>query len=509
LIRARYFSKFTNNLIGLINGGVSAVIVPKSLGPAGYGDFNFLRDSFEGMVNTIDLNSSNAHFVYTSRLSDSRRVNLFQFYITMLVGVLLITLVTALYVTGKTGLFWPGQETAYIYAGAVFCYLSYLATNLTNLSDSKGLTVVTERYRRVFSLAAMAVLIALFLVSWLDLRAYFIYVMAMQALMTVTFAFILRRSGAFDFRLRKMTLDELKEVSGHFYRYSAPLVVVLFVGFAINYFDRWFLQLIGGSVTQGYYSLSLRLATVSILFTSAMTPIFMQTVAKAHAQGESAKISAIFRKIGVFYFTAAFISIFFSFHSREVVELIGGAAYSGAVVPMTVMMLYPIHQTYGRFCGAVLLSTERTDLYRNITVFTSLAGVPLSFILLAPESYFGLDLGATGLALKTVAVQALSVNLMLFAACRITGQPFMAFFSRQAAVIALLALLGFASSAAGAALFGAPGKAGSALRLLSSGSVYLPLALLLCLAFPGLLGVSREELNEYFTAFLRYIGKRG
>lgn len=489
----------------MLGGIITAIIIPKTLGPAHYGDFNFLRDSFASLVNTIDLNSSNAHFIYSSRNSESRKISLFYLYICALVGVILISIVSVFYLTGSTNYLWPGQKISYIYAGAALGFFVYLTANLTNLSDSKGLTVTIEKYRMVITFVSIIALIMLFCLKWLSLPVYFSYALVLQFVLMAYFVYSLKRNSIFDFRPRKMSAGEVKEVAGYFYNYSSPLIVVLIAGFGINYFDRWFLQLIDGSVTQGYYSLSLRLSAVCALFTSAMTPLFMQSTARAHAEGRPEHIRIIFDKIQVFFFMAALIAVYFSLLSKEIVDIIGANEYSGAIVPITIMMLYPVHQTYGRFCGAVLLSTERTDLYRNITIFASLIGLPLSFILIAPERYFGFNLGATGLALKMVLIQAISVNMMLFAACRLIGESFMKFFSRQIGVLTILSALGLMASFIGGSLAWGDGKTGSLLKLGFSGPLYLMAALLLCLLFPWVLGLTREELFNYARAFLIYL----
>lgn len=90
----RYISKFTSNFLGLLAGIVTTLVVPRALGPAQYGDFNFLKDSFDSLVSTIDLNASNAHFIFSCRNEKSDKVTLFYLYFSLLVGIVLIALTT-------------------------------------------------------------------------------------------------------------------------------------------------------------------------------------------------------------------------------------------------------------------------------------------------------------------------------------------------------------------------------------------------------------------------------
>ena len=58
-------------------------------------------------------------------------------------------------------------------------------------------------------------------------------------------------------------------------------------------------------------------------------------------------------------------------------------------------------------------ATGRTKLYRNIGLIMMPLGLGVTFLVLAPRS-IGWDLKATGLALKTVTLTIVQVNLQLY-----------------------------------------------------------------------------------------------
>jgi len=185
------------------------------------------------------------------------------------------------------------------------------------------------------TLSATAALVAIFYGGSLNLYTLFAYSIGVQLLLLVYFAVRLKRNGTFDFRPRRLAPEEVSKTLAYFYRYSSPLVFVFVTGFLINYFDRWLLQFVNGSVSQGYFSLGLRLSIVCILFSSAMTPLFIQSMARAHAEDDQERIRSTFRLTGVFYFLTAFISVFFAFHAGESVFIIGGDEYTGAAATMS------------------------------------------------------------------------------------------------------------------------------------------------------------------------------
>lgn len=506
-VRERYIAKLTNNAAGMLGGIVTALLVPKSLGPAHYGDFNFLKDSFDRVVRTIDMNASNAHFTYSSRNKESGAANQVYFYFSILVGVVTAALVVTAFSSGVASSVWPGQGPLFILAGAALGFLAYLASNLTNLSDSKGFTVAVENQRKLIVAISMLALLALYLSGFLSFASFFSYSIAVQAAMVLLSGALLKRAGAFGFGFERVSLEEIRATARYFYGYSSPLVTALVAGLALGFFDRWLLQAVGGSVSQGHYSLALKLSMISALFTNSMAPVFSQGVASAHAAGDMGRVRDLFGKVRVFYLAASFISVFFVFHAEEVVFLVGGREYGGAVFPVTVMMLYPIHQALGQLFGSAILSMQYTNVYRNVSILSSSVGLVMSVLLIAPSGSVmpGLGMGAAGLAIKVVALQVLSSNLMLFFACRKAGLGFARPAAMQVILLAPVLGAGYVSSLAGELVSGAGAMtaSGAVRRLALDGSAYAFCSALLCLAFPALLGVRRGEMRGYARALLR------
>ena len=123
-------------------------------------------------------------------------------------------------------------------------------------------------------------------------------------------------------------------------------------------------------------------------------------------------------------------------------------------------------------------------------------GFATAWFLLAPPDLLGLNLGAVGLALKTVCVQCLTVNLYLWLASRFIPLNFWRNFAHQIWSLAALLLLAFACRELTIDL--GFGDLDSFRRFFISGVLYSLLCLGLCLAVPQVLGLSRRELRELF-----------
>jgi O-antigen/teichoic acid export membrane protein len=486
---------------------IIALIVPRSLGPASYGNFNFLVDTSTKIVSSMDLSMASAHFNYSSKYEDSKKATTIYFYVCLAVGIILLSAITIVYYCGGIKYLWPGQKIGYIYAGACLAYLIFLAERLTHLSDSKEATIGTEKLRVIMTSAGLVILLSLFFLKTINITTFFVYRITLFASIVVALGIYLKRKRIFDFRFVKLEFSETKKILKYFYSFSHPLIVLSFFGLLFGYFDRWFLQLIAGSVDQGFYSFAYRLSAVCFLFTGAMTPVFMQSVAKAHGQNNMVKIKFLFGKIKVFYFIAAFLSIFFAYHAKEIISVVVGEKYANAVMPLTIMLLYPIHQTYGQLCGGMLFSLERTSIYRNINILGSVVGAAVTFFLLAPKTYLiaGLDMGAAGLSLKMIISQLVVVNLVLYSICRLIKHSFREIFFHQ--IIALIPLVAVGYFVI--CLVAVPLDQGvSSLTIIGlvfiRFLIYSLIILSTCFFFPSITGLKRGELINYKNNFFNY-----
>jgi ABC-type transport system involved in cytochrome bd biosynthesis fused ATPase/permease subunit len=134
-------------------------------------------------------------------------------------------------------------------------------------------------------------------------------------------------------------------------------------------------------------------------------------------------------------------------------------------------------------------------------VLDCLGGIIVSWFLLAPPEYYGLHLGAAGLAMKITAVQFVMVNISFWLVARMLSFNYLHNLLHQLAAPAVLLLLAFASREATSML---PPALGTGLvRFLLSGLLYSLLAGLCLLAAPRLAGCSRQDLHDILKRIWR------
>lgn len=302
---------------------------------------------------------------------------------------------------------------------------------------------------------------------------------------------MLRRRGVAAAPGGRLRPDEVRTYAQEFYRYSAPLFAYALLGLVVALLDRWLLQYVAGAADQGFFTLAFQIATICFLFTGALTPLLMREFARAHAAGDVAGMRELFlRYVPLLYSVSAYFAVFAAVEAERIVLVIGGEAFRGAALPVALMALYPIHQTYGQLSGSLFYATGRTRLYSVIGMGLSLASLPLTLWLLGPARLGALDLGATGLAAKMIAIQFVGVQVQLWFNARMLRTPFLSLLAHQAVAVAALAAVAWLAARVTGALTPRPLAA-----VVVSGVLYTAGVAALAWAAPGVLGTDRASVR--------------
>jgi O-antigen/teichoic acid export membrane protein len=487
----RYLYKVLANGVSMLCGVVTQAIAPRALGPAGYGDFSFLSSFFTQVVGFFDSGTSTGFYTKLSQRRDEPRLAAFYAWFMAGVAALVAVGVAAAHLSGLHRLLWPGQGMVYVYMGLLLALLTWLTQVAGQMADAHGLTVSAERGRILQRLAGVALIGLLFWAGRLTLASYFLYnYVAFLLLLGVFWAVLRRQAQALP---RSWTVDstQASAYGSEFYRYASPLFVYSLVVMGEGLFDRWLLQVYGGSIQQGFYGLSYQIGAVCFLFSGAMTTLIMREFSIAHGANDLVRMAGLFRRhIPLLYSVTAYISCFVAVNAEKIALLMGGGRFQGATLPVFIMALFPIHQTYGQLVSAVYFATAETRLYRNLGVGIALASLPISYFLIAPPAQFGLGAGAVGLALKMLVVNVIGVNLQLYYISKKLRLTFWRYAGHQVLSGTVLLALAGAVTLFGERLAWPPLAA-----FLASGAAYTACAAALVWRFPVLFGLHRQDIS--------------
>lgn len=495
-VRDRYLTTLITNIlrVGLIF--ISGLVIARSLGPGKYGDFNFLLGSFTVFATLVDMASSSAFYTFISQKKRGKKF--FLYYTTWLllqfIILLLFTLVLPVSFRQKI---WLGHSGHLI----LFALLASFTMNQIwrfvgqigeSIRDTFGVQI------RNLSLAASYLICVLVLsgLHVISIRNLFILNILSYFLFSALYARRIYQANTL--------LDDKREnfegIFDEFKGYCSPLVIYTIIGFLYSFADYWLLQKFGGSVQQGYYAVGARFASLSLLATTSMLQVFWKEIAEANSLGNIKRVRLLYHRVSrSLYFIGAVTSCLLIPFSQEILILLLGQTYQAAWLPLSLMFLYPVHQSMGQITGTMLYATERTMTKSYIGLFFMTLSIPTAYFVLAPKTSVipGINMGAAGLALKMISCQFIEVNLMAFFVARYTESSFDWLY--QFYVLMLLLPLGFISKILTLGILSfIHFQVHVILVIAVSGFIYLAGVVIMLYHFPSIAGVNRDHINNGF-----------
>lgn len=499
-LKKKYLIKIGLSLLGLPFGAISQSLIARGLGPIAYGNFTFLTNLFNKIVNFLDTGTSIGFYTKLSqRLKESGLIKFYWFFVlTVCVGLTLF--LPLIFLLKMQVYFFPNQELKYIWLALLFCLLTWSSNIVSKIVDAYGYTANGEIIRFLQKILAVSLLSVLFFLNKLTLTTFFYYYYIITLFVFAAWWRLLKKNGVELFPKVSLKWKQHKSYIGEFYSYSHPLMVRSVVGLFGGILTIWLLQKFGGSVQQGYYGFSFKLISITVLFASTMTPLLTRELSVSFGEKDLAKMrSLLLRYVPLLYFIVCFMVSFFFTNAENISVLFGGEDFRKAKTAFAIMAFYPLTQTYGQLIGSLFYATGQTKLYRNIGLMLSLLGFPMTIILLGPESIYGLNLGSVGMSLKMVISGFISVNTLLWFGCKYLKMSFIKLFAHQIYSVLALLLLALSSSYV-VDLF----TANYIASMLLSGFVYTTFVALLIviIPYPFIFMNRRELLNQIKGVYL-------
>ena len=484
-----------SNTVGLLAGGLVILIAPRALGAADYGTAEFLLAFFTGVVGLADVGTHNAYYAWLSRRPDD--VGLVRGYLiaAALVGGLISGFVLLSFVTTQPAdWLWPHIALPTVIMGSTAAWLVWIQQLAQKTVDAHGLTTKGELRILSCRIAGATILLAAAMHHLLSFGAYLSYLGALPFVTTIALAGVIRRVSVEGlpfwkavYHARPRWLDMLAD----FKPYILPLIPFSVASSLATLADRWVLQAYGGATQQGLYSLSSRIATLCFIFSSAMAQLLTREFAVAWHTGDIQRIRKVFsRYIPPLYAISAIISVFVAWNAATITLLIGGHAFASGAAAMLVMAFYPMHQTLGQLIGAVFYGTASMRSYASVGIVGVFIGAGLLWLLVAPYSLGGSDLGSLGLAIKMVVTQLITVNLLLFYVAREYDIRFWREIRFQ-----FIPPIACAPAAAISGWIAAVVSQNHIWNLLTAASIYAGAIVLLVLLLPSAFGMTRKDVR--------------
>jgi O-antigen/teichoic acid export membrane protein len=277
--------------------------------------------------------------------------------------------------------------------------------------------------------------------------------------------------------------------------YCAPLVPNILLVFLHDFIERWMLQKWAGDREQAYFGLSQQFAAVSLIVTASVVKIFWREIAELYYKSDMAGVFLVYEKsVKLLYSLGTIITGSLQPISAEIVAVTLGNNYAQSALTFGIMTLYPIHQSMGQIGGALLMATANTKKFAIASTVGLFVNMVVAYILLAPQNAKipGLGLGATGLSIKFIIGQILSVNIQSVIIARMFNWKY----EWRYQIISLIAPISIGWLSKYGAYFVIGGNRGVKTVIVVTFVVYSVLISLFIILFPGFSGLTRGEIKK-------------
>ena len=414
-LRTHFIYKLITNFLRIPVTFALQAIFTRLLGPAAYGNYDFLVDNSNKIIGFFDNGVSTAFYTKLSHKPDDTKLVRFFAWIVFLIATLYFTLILSSYFGDFYTIIWPNQEYPVILLSAVLGIITLASNGVQKIIDAYELTVKGEWNRMIQLVISVLVFYGAYLAfGTLSLHHFFYIQIALTGVLIVGTAIVLRSHNHRIIPKEKLSRDDIKSYTHSFWHFSHPLIVYSFVGLFVGIGERWLLQLFGGSIQQGFFGLSYKVGAFVFLFTSAVMPLLSREFAKLFGDSNIDGLRNLyFKNMKILYVLAAFMAVFSALNADFIISLLAGKGYEDAGILVALMAFYPIHQTLGQLNGTLYYATGRTREYRNIGIIFMPLSLVFCFFFIAPVEYFGLDLGAQGLVYEMLIIQVFAINIQL------------------------------------------------------------------------------------------------
>jgi O-antigen/teichoic acid export membrane protein len=504
-IGQRYAATLAAQLVQLAASVAGAGIVPRALGAASFGNYNFLLNMAATVRGFTEPSVQQAFFTFSAQEERSGRLTrLYGLWVLLQLAVILLLITTAAAI-GWTGRIWPGQRPNDILLITLVDWAAFLVISLKQLGDAKGLTV---RPQLIGAVSAVTVLVGIVALAGTGHLTFFSYAMLSLAAAAATAGslayWLLVRHG--DQCWSGSMRGSVRQSLGRWWAYSRPLILVEYYTTFLTVLSTYFIQFWYGSVEQGQLALATRWSAVVLIFTSAGVMILWREIASAAARHDLAGAGQLYRQFSqLLVFVSLALSTWLACASPTLVTVFAGTEYAGAIPALRVAAYYPLAQTIGQLSTAGLKATGQTTQYRNWALLLSLPDMALTYFLVAPAEARvpGLGLGALGVAIKLTGFALITVGVYEAALMRHLGLSYRRLVSSYLRMAAIVVPVAAASIVLGGDVLQRRWEAGSVAALGFGSLVYFTSMAALAVAFPHLVGVSRPQLRALAGQWIR------
>jgi O-antigen/teichoic acid export membrane protein len=175
-LKSRFAFKLTSNLTSVLMGILTMAVVPRALGPADYGRFEFILANFKLILDTLTIQVPTAFFnwiSYKGHKEDTDVAISVTLYFVSLVVFLFAIIIFLSVVTGFHSRLWPEVLPPYLWEAYSLVLVLFFYQLCTYLADGRAFTIGLEKMRLVQNISKTGICLLLVWLGLMNLHAFF------------------------------------------------------------------------------------------------------------------------------------------------------------------------------------------------------------------------------------------------------------------------------------------------------------------------------------------------
>jgi O-antigen/teichoic acid export membrane protein len=436
------------------------------------------------------MGTSNAFYTFISKSAHSRAFYLYYIIWVFFQFILSVMIIFLLLPDNWIERIWNGVEESRIALAFVAVFMQQQVWQLVSqIGESARLTIKVQTLNILTAILHLSVISILHAFGLLTIERIYIVIMLEILIASIAAYFLL----SVEYKNERFSFNDLIH---KYWIYCMPLIPYMWLVMIMKFSDTWFLQRYGGAIEQGYYAISTQFATASLVVTTAIIRILWKEVSAQSNGKDTDKTFSYYDKASrILFVFSAFTACFFIPWVPDLIINLLGEEYTDGMIVMSLMFLYPIHQSLAQVNSTVYYSLSLTRQFVLINSAQIIVATLVMYSLLAPKEAFipGLELGSFGLAIKMVGVQFLGVNFSMWWLARKLGWKY-SILPQLSAIVSFLLISYLVHFITNDSYYL---SVNFIIKVTVSGVLYLIMGVVLLRYFPASIGMSPGEFQKY------------
>ena len=339
-------------------GGITfliGIILAKFMHVSEFGLYSYLVAIFLSIRVLVDASSTDAFLTFLSEKDRDIRYISYFFGWLLLQLLFTVSLIAALIALQLEELVFATEDLELIFLAllATFVQVSIWQA-VVNMSESQKKTIAIQFIWLACVLMYAGSVILFATNSSIDIKTVFWTVIFFWCFSSIAGLYLYKPT-------RYETSTKIRTFVIDYWSYSKPLIILGLAGFLFEFFDRWMLQVWGGSVEQGYYSAAKLFLIPPTILSVSVLKIYWKEVVSLLSQKNHERFVTVYSTLCtlILLICSVYVGLIFP-QLQYLISLLLNQTYIDGLLTFYVLLLYSIHQGIGQINSATFLAAKYT-----------------------------------------------------------------------------------------------------------------------------------------------------